>query len=453
MQSTNMAPPAAVAGPGSAADKRRMLFSCFLGTTIEWYDFLIYAFLGPLVFNHLFFPALSPAIGTIAVFGVFAVGFAARPLGGAFFGHFGDRLGRKPTMIITLVIMGASTTLIGLLPGYATMGIAAPLILTALRFLQGFALGGENTAGNVLAIESAPGGQRGFFAALVQSGAAAGTVLGSFAVTLVAGLGHDSLFSWGWRVPFLLSIIIFTIGLYIRLKVQESPVFQATIAENEVLRAPIAEVVRRYKMPLLLVALCSVAESSVFYFPSVYGLSYGLQHLHVARGTLLMGVTIGNLIGIFANPLFGALSDRIGRRPLMGGSFVLAALFITVGFFQLMGSGEAMLIVLAMAIPGAILQPMSLSVDGSFYPEMFHDARVRFTGAAVGKQIGSIAGGGLIPVVAASLMAASGGNLNWPVAYFVFLCVIATVAVLASPETSRRMTLAPETKARAPGVG
>ena len=419
-------------------EHRRMLLSCFFGTTIEWYDFLIYAFLAPIVFDRLFFPKLNPSIGLIAVFGVFAVGFAARPLGGAFFGHFGDRIGRKPIMIMTLVTMGLSTTLVGLLPTYATIGMAAPIILTILRFLQGFALGGENTAGGVLALESAPDGKRGFFASLVQSGAAAGTVLGSLAVSLFAGMNETSLLTWGWRIPFLLSIIIFSVGMYIRLKVEESPIFEEAVARTKAFRAPIAVAFSRFKLPLLQVALCSVAESSVFYFTSVFGLAYGLQTLHLDRGTLLLGVTLGNLVGIVANPFWGWASDRAGRRLVMGGSFALAALFVAFAFFPMLASGNNALVVLAMAIPGAILQPMSLAVDGSFYPEMFPDARVRFTGAAVGKQIGSILGGGIMPAVSATILASTGGNLTLVILYFVTLCVVALGAVWSAPETSER---------------
>ena len=212
-----------------SASHRRMLVSCFLGTTIEWYDFLVYGFLGPIAFNTLFFPSLSSLAGTIAVFGVFAVGFAARPLGGVFFAHFGDRVGRKPIMVSTLILMGASTTLMGLTPTYAQIGIAAPVILVALRFLQGFSLGGESAAGPLLAMESAPGNTRGFFAALVSSGAAAGTVLGALAAFAVGALPREQLLSWGWRLPFLASAPIFAISFYVRMKVEESPVFQRAV--------------------------------------------------------------------------------------------------------------------------------------------------------------------------------------------------------------------------------
>src|SRR5688572_23334803 len=242
-------------GTAIGASHRRMLVSCFLGTTIEWYDFLVYGFLAPLAFNTLFFPALSPLAGTIAVFGVFAVGFAARPLGGVFFAHYGDRIGRKPIMVSTLVLMGASTTAMGLTPTYAQIGIAAPVILTCLRFLQGFSLGGESAAGPLLAMESAPGNRRGLFAALVSAGAAAGTVLGALAVFVVGALPSEQLLSWGWRLPFIVSAPIFAVSFYVRMKVEESPAFQQAIARAAPERVPLLAVLRRCKVPTLQVLL------------------------------------------------------------------------------------------------------------------------------------------------------------------------------------------------------
>ena len=305
-----------------------MLVSCFLGTTIEWYDFLVYGFLAPLAFNTLFFPSLSPLAGTIAAFGVFAVGFAARPLGGVFFAHFGDRVGRKPIMVSTLILMGASTTLMGLTPTFAQIGIVAPVVLVALRFLQGFSLGGESAAGPLLAMESAPGNTRGYFAALVSSGAAAGTVLGAVAVFAVGALPREQLLSWGWRLPFLLSAPIFAISFYVRMKVEESPIFQRAVQRAAPERVPLLAVLERCKVATVQVLLCAMAESSTFYFTSVFGLSYGIQTLKLSNSLLLSGVAIGNAIGIITNPVFGALSDRIGRRPLLGASYFLAALYV-----------------------------------------------------------------------------------------------------------------------------
>lgn len=422
---------------GATAPHRRLLASCFFGTTIEWYDFLVYAFLAPLVFDRLFFPKVDSVTATIAVFGIFAVGFGARPLGGIFFAHFGDRFGRKPIMVATLVLAGVSTTAIGLVPTYAQIGLAAPVLLTVLRFLQGFALGGESAAGPLLAMESAPQGRRGLFAACVQSGASAGTALGATATLAVAMLPDEQLLSWGWRVPFLAGAVIFLVGYYLRMKVAESPVFTQAISRRRPERVPLVAVLKHHKRATLLVLCCALAESSVFYFTSVFGLSYGLQKLHLPRELLLSGILIGNAIGVFANPAFGALSDRIGRRRLLAAAFGLGLLYVAFVFFPLLRSGEAAVVVLAMAIPGALLQPMSLASSGSFYAELFSDARSRLSGVSLGRQSGTILGGGLMPMIAASLLAWSGGNLAWVIGYFALLCLLALGAVWQARETAR----------------
>lgn len=413
-----------------------MLVSCFLGTTIEWYDFLVYGFLAPLVFNTIFFPALSPLAGTIAVFGVFAVGFAARPLGGVFFAHFGDRIGRKPIMISTLILMGASTTAMGLIPTYAGIGIAAPIILVCLRFLQGFSLGGESAAGPLLAMESAPGNTRGLFAALVSAGAAAGTVLGALAAFAVGALPSEQLVSWGWRLPFLASAPIFAVSFYVRLKVEESPIFRQALERAAPERVPLIAVLTRNRKPALQVLLCAMAESSTFYFTAVFGLSYGMQTLHLGNGLLLGGVAVGNAVGIATNPAFGALSDRIGRRPLLVAAHTLSAVYVLLLFFPLMRTATPALVVLSTAIPGALLQPMSLAVSGSFYPELFADPRVRLSGVSLGRQLGTILGGGLMPMISSAILAAAGGELTWVLAYFVLICALAVGAVLSARETA-----------------
>ena len=413
-----------------------MLVSCFLGTTIEWYDFVVYGFLAPLAFDQLFFPRLSPLSGTIAVFGVFAVGFAARPLGGAFFAHFGDRIGRKPIMVSTLALMGGSTTAIGLIPTYEYIGITAPIVLVCLRFLQGFSLGGESAAGPLLATESAPGGTRGLYAALVSSGAAAGPAIGALAAFAVGALPRDQLLSWGWRLPFLASAPIFAISFYVRMKVEESPAFQRALERAAPERVPLLAVLQRRKAGIVQVLCCAMAESSTFYFTSVFGLSYGMQTLHLGNSLLLSGVAIGNAVGIVTNPLFGALSDRVGRRPLLAGSYLLSAAYVLFLFFPLLRTASPAVVILAMAIPGAVLQPMSIGVSGSFYPERFDDARLRLSGVSLGRQFGTILGGGVMPMISTSLLAMSGGNLGWVLAYFACVCALAVGAVISARETA-----------------
>jgi MFS family permease len=268
-------------------------------------------------------------------------------------------------------------------------------------------------------------------------------VLGSLAALAVGLLPDEQLLTWGWRLPFLASAVIFGIGLYVRLRVAESPVFQAALAREQAERVPLLAVLKRRKVPALQVLFCAMAESSTFYFTAIFGLSYGLQTLGVSNSLLLAGVVIGNTIGIFTNPMFGAWSDRVGRRPLIGGAYLFSAFYVALIFFPLLGSGSAALIVLAMAIPGAILQPLSLAVTGSFYPELFDDPRLRLSGVSLGRQFGTILGGGLMPVISASLLAFSGGSLSWVIAYFVAVCVLALAAVLSAKETSARGASAP----------
>ncbi|MGO4677238.1 MFS transporter [Bosea sp. 2YAB26] len=417
-------------------DRTKVALSCFLGSAIEWYDFMLYGFLAPLVFDKLFFPHADPVAGMIAVLGIFAVGFVARPLGGLFFGHFGDRLGRKPVMAATLILMGLSTTAIGLLPTYDSIGIWAAGFLLALRFLQGFALGGESTGAPVLMLESAPEGKRGVFASIAQSGNFAGVVIATLVVSFAAALPSDVLLTWGWRVPFLLSIVLVGLGFYVRLKVEESPVFEAT--RTPPARVPLLQVLDNYKRPALIVFCCALAESGVFYLTSIFGLSYGVKTLGIDQATLLRGVLLGNVIAIAMVPLFGALSDRIGRRVVLGTGFVLAGLYVAFLFFPLLQTRDTLLVVLATAIPGALIQPMHIGVTSSFYPELFPDTRVRFSGVSLGRQFGTIFGGGAMPVIAASLLAWSGGSLLPILIYFSLVSVIAIGAVMAAEETRLR---------------
>jgi len=417
-------------------DRARVALSCFVGSAIEWYDFMLYGFLAPLVFDRLFFPNTDPSVATIAVLGIFAVGFVARPLGGLVFGHFGDRLGRKPVMAATLVLMGISTTAIGLLPTYQSIGIWAAGILLALRFLQGFALGGESTGAPVLMLESAPEGKRGVFASIAQSGNFAGVVLATLVVSVVTSLSVETLLGWAWRVPFLASIVLVGLGFYIRLKVEESPIFEANRTTPE--RAPLLQVLAHYKRPALIVFCCALAESGVFYLTSIFGLSYGVKTLGLDQAGLLRGVLIGNVIAIPMVPLFGALSDRLGRRIVLGAGFILAALYVVFLFFPLLQTRDSFVVMIAMAIPGALIQPMHIGVTSSFYPELFRDSRIRFSGMSLGRQFGTILGGGAMPVVAASLLAWSGGSIAPILLYFSGISVIAISAVIMAEETRQR---------------
>ncbi len=414
--------------------RRRVLVSGTIGTTIEYFDFLLFGLIAPVVFNQLFFPQAAPLAGTIAVLATFAVGYVARPLGGLVFGHFGDRIGRKPIMFVTLVLMGGATTGIGLLPTYAAIGIAAPILLTLLRCVQGFALGGETVGATIMATESAPHGKRGGYAGTIQMGGALGSVLAALAAALVAGMPTEDALAWGWRVPFLLSAVLVVVGVYVRTRIDESPVFRNAV-QDAPQKAPLLVALREEPKACLTVFLCVITETSMLQLFTVYALVYGGQELGIPTSVMLNGVLIGNVVGIAMNPLFGRLSDFVGRRVLIAGSLVIGALYTAFAFFPLLATGNTALIVLALAVPPALIQTMIFATEASFFAELFRGAARRFSGLAVSRQVGGVIGG-LFPLIAAALYATA-GSVWAVVGYYAAISVISLGAVLAARETHR----------------
>jgi metabolite-proton symporter len=419
----------------SSAYRRLVLASCF-GTAIEWYDFFIYGFLAPLVFDVLFFPKLDSYAGTLAVFATFAVGFLARPLGGIVFGHFGDRIGRKSTLLVTLLVMGVGTAAIGLLPTYRAIGIWAPIFLVALRFIQGFALGGESIGALLLTAEGSPSGRRGLFAALIQASGPIAIIAASFAVTWVSRLPQADLLLWGWRIPFLVSLVLVFIGIYVRLRVEESATFAAATAQHGIVRLPLLEVLGRFPKPTLITFFICLAETSFFYLAAVFSLSYGTKALGLPKAVLTQAVLIANCVALFAMPLFGMLSDRIGRRPMFQGGLLATALYI-YPFFLLMGTRDPILVTCAIVIAVGIIHPMMFGPEGSFFAELF-ETRVRFSGVSFGKQLGTVLGGGLVPLIATALLAWSNGSTRTIVLYYLMLSMLAFIAASAAQETRNR---------------
>jgi metabolite-proton symporter len=412
----------------------RVVAASFVGTAIEWYDFFLYGTAAALVFNTLFFPTVSPVAGTMAAFGTYAVGFLARPLGGVLFGHWGDRFGRKSALVTTLMIVGLSTFGIGLLPTYETAGVFAPVLLVALRLVQGLGVGGEWGGAVLMVVERGGPRWRGFLASWVQAGAPVGLLLAIGAFGLAQSLPKEDFLAWGWRVPFLMGVVLTGVGLFLRLKVLESPLFAAAVEANPPPALPLAEVLRRHPGNVLLAMGARVAENGFYYFFTVFVLSYGKQTLGLPQGVLLNGVLLGAAAGLVATPLFGALSDRVGRRPVyLGGAVFLGA--FAFPFFWLVGTRETAWVWAAIAL-GMVGHAAMYGPQAAFLSELF-GTRVRYTGASLGYQLAAPLSGGLAPLVATWLLARSGGD-PWPVVvYLIGMAAVTVVSVILAAETRR----------------
>jgi MHS family shikimate/dehydroshikimate transporter-like MFS transporter len=329
---------------------RQVVAASFIGTTIEWYDFFLYGTAAALVFNKLFFPKVEPSSGTLLALATYGVGFAARPLGGIIFGHYGDRIGRKTMLVLSLLIMGIATFFIGLMPTYAAIGIWAPIILVVLRIAQGIGVGGEWGGAVLMSVEHAPPGRRGFFGSWPQMGVPAGLFLSTVVFLIVQQTTSDEAFlSWGWRIPFLLSAILVGVGLFVRLRLYESPAFQRIKDTKTEAPMPILDVLRKYPREVLLAMGMRIAENGTFYILTVWVLVYGNEELKLAKSTMLWGVVIAALIGLITIPWYGALSDRVGRRPLYLGGALFSLLF-AFPFFWLVNTKTEILIWLAIIL-------------------------------------------------------------------------------------------------------
>jgi len=403
----------------------------FAGTTIEWYDFFLYGTAAALVFNEVFFPTFAPQAGILAAYGTYAVGFVARPLGGIVIGHFGDRIGRKSMLVVTLVMMGTATFLIGLLPTYHQIGLWAAVLLIALRIVQGFGVGGEWGGAVLMAVEHAPPGARGFYGSWPQMGVPAGLLLATAVFSFVSRLPQDRFLSWGWRIPFLLSIVLIAIGLFIRLSILETPAFTKVKESRREVRLPVLEVIRRYPRELLLAAGARVAENGSFYIYSVFSLTYATQYVHVDRSVVLNAILFASACDAMIIPLYGALSDRIGRRPVYLFGAVMTAL-LAFPFFWLIGTGSVWSIRLAMLSVFLFSHAAMYAPQAAFLSELF-GTHVRYSGASLGSQLASVVAGGLAPLIATALIASYGAGAV--ALYIVAMAVVTIVSVLAATET------------------
>jgi MHS family shikimate/dehydroshikimate transporter-like MFS transporter len=418
---------------GERTSLRQVVAASLIGSVIEWYDFFIYGTAAALIFGQLFFPGSEPLIGTLYAFGTYAVGFVARPLGGVFCGHYGDKIGRKSMLVMTLLVMGVATFLVGLLPTYESIGILAPMLLVILRFLQGFAVGGEWGGATLMTVEYAPPGRRGFYGSWPGMGIPAGLVLATAVFTAFSSLPQEQFLSWGWRVPFLVSIVLVAVGLFVRLKILETPTFQRMQESGEGSQLPVVDVFRYYWKSLLLTMGAFFLLNGGFYVVVTFMLAYGTQSLGVDNSTMLTGVLIAGTVQIFAIGLFAALSDRVGRRPVYLGGAIFLLLF-AFPFFWMVNTAAPPLIWLAMSIAIVALGAM-YGPSGAFFSELF-DTNVRYSGASLGYQLASAVAGGFAPLIATALLAAYG----YPAValYMIVMALITIMAVYLATETYPR---------------
>jgi len=420
---------------------RKAGIAALVGTTLEWYDFLIYGTAAALVLNSQFFPDSDPVVGTMAAFATYAVGFLARPFGGIILGNMGDKVGRKKMLVFTIVLMGVATTLIGLLPTYAAIGVGAPILLIALRLLQGFGAGGEYAGAVVLSVEHGDQRRRGLAGAWAPMGFALATLLSTSVFQLMTSiLSEEAFLDWGWRVPFLLGALLLLVGYFIRRTIDETPAYEEAVkAEAEGVaqqtKVPVFEAIRRHPRNFLVVVGARFAENGFAYLFPVFAVGFAVNNLGVPTAVTLMSVVIASAVQVVAIPLWAALSDRVGRRPVYAGGAIASVLWL-VPFFFMLETLSTPLLVIGFVVGLGILYPAMLAPQAAYFAELF-DTRTRLSGFAFAREIGSVLAGGFLPLIATALLAAFG---HWwiIVVYLLFLTILTLVALAFGPETSRR---------------
>jgi MFS family permease len=422
------------AGASSEArtHRRRAVLASTVGTTVEWYDFFLYGTAAALVFPKLFFPGQSQYAGVLASFATLFVGFAARPIGAAIFGHYGDRVGRKATLITTLMLMGAATFLIGCLPGVGSIGIAAPIILTLLRIVQGLGVGGEWGGSVLMSMEWGAQHRRGLMASWPQLGVPLGLLLSTGLFKVMSAATGPDFERWGWRVPFLASIVLVGIGLYVRLRVMESPSFTAVKRSDAVLRRPVVEVIKRQPREIVTSAFVRLSEQAPFYLFITFVLTYGTEKLSLERDSLLNATLVGAAVGLVSVPFFGYLSDIVGRRLLYGAGIVATAVY-AFPYFALLDTRRYGLVLLAIVL-SLIFHDIQYGPQAALIAESF-GANIRYSGAGIGYQLASVIAGGPAPLIAAAILQSTGSStgISW---YIIICCVLAFVALLLMPRRS-----------------
>jgi len=424
--------------------RRRAVLASTVGTTIEWYDFFLYGTAAALIFPKLFFPGSSAYMGVLASFATLFVGFAARPVGAAIFGHYGDRVGRKATLVITLAMMGLATFLIGMLPSHATIGIFAPVLLTLLRLVQGIAVGGEWGGSVLMSMEWGDKRRRGLMASWPQLGVPMGLLLSTGMVkwmSAVTGPGFDT---WGWRIPFLFSIVLVGIGLYVRLRVMESPEFSEVKAQQTVVKQPVWVAIRLYPREILTSALVRMSEQAPFFLFITFVLTYGTKHLDMAKGQLLNYTIIAAALGLFSVPFFGHLSDRFGRKLIYGLGVVCTGLY-AFPYFGLLNTRNSGLVLLAIVV-SLTVHDMQYGPQAALIAESF-GTNVRYSGAGIGYQLASVIAGGPAPLIAAWILKTSGSSIG--ISWYIVGCSVISLGALILMPRRAPGTLATEPAGRA----
>jgi MHS family shikimate/dehydroshikimate transporter-like MFS transporter len=420
------------AAVGKAHRMGAIAFAGTIGTIIEWYDFLIYGTAAALVFNTLFFPNVDPMIGRLASLGTFTVGFLARPIGGAIFGHFGDRLGRKSMLMVTMICMGLSTAAIGVLPTYAQIGTAAPILLVTLRVVQGIALGGEWGGASLMVLEHAPPHRRGIFGSLVQVGFPIGLVSASAAFSLVSMMPDADFKAWGWRIPFLVSVALVAVGLFVRARLPETPVFEEIKARGKIVRSPFFEMLLKNPRDFLIATGLKLSEVSWVYMLTIFVVIYATNTLSLPKSLMLNAISLAALLELFTIPLYGYLSDVFGRRPLYFAGVIFTIIF-AFPLFVLLDMKTPEIVVLTVVVALNLGHGLMFAPESTYFPELF-GPQVRYSGASFGFQVSAALGGGFAPLIATALASYTGGTAGVSI-MLILLALITLTATLFARET------------------